>query len=296
MTTAISLVPAAELEKLRSIDTLAKTTRQQMIEFREDPFSAALTQARAIRMLNDMITPEMLTDVKALMNTPLGFKTDRLPPKQPYDDTTIKQTLIVATLRGFRHVNDEWNIIAGNFYATKNGLERQIAEFPGLTDLRISIGVPRTLTGGALVAAEASWKLNGQPDKLICGEQPHLDSRIPVKVNEYMGTDAIQGKAKRKLYAKILERLTGTEITTVDDAHDGEFTVEAVAAPASEPAAPTRTDDELLTELKTRLDAATTQLECQQITAIYDFASEDSDAAAAAMCVERRKQLKGRMA
>jgi hypothetical protein len=127
---------------------------------------------------------------------------------------------------------------------------------------------------------------------LTCGEQPHLDSRIPVKVNERMGTDAIQGKAKRKLYAKILERLTGTEITTVDDAHDGEFTVEAVATPATEPAAPTRTDDELLTELKARLDAATTQLECQQITASYDFASDDSDAAAAAMCVERRKQIK----
>ena len=50
---------------------------------------------------------------------------------------------------------------------------------------------------------KASWKLNGTPDV--------MEAEIPVRINAGMGSDAILGKAERKMRARIYNRITGTE-------------------------------------------------------------------------------------
>jgi hypothetical protein len=85
-----------------------------------------------------------------------------------------------------------------------------VREFPGLTDLKLDFGVPRTApnTKGALIVGQASWRLNGQKDT--------LSREIPVRVNEFMGVDAIIGKAERKLLKLVYQRLTGSEQSIQD--------------------------------------------------------------------------------
>ena len=163
----------------------------------------ALTMAAGIRKLEELITDEMMADVMALQGTSLGFKCDK-----SYPVSVVKKCFIEAVARGVRPIGNEFNIIAGNCYLTKDGLMRLVKEFPGLTDLKLQPGIPKNQTGGSIVDYSATWMLNGMPDG--------ANHSIPVKVNSGMGADAILGKAQRKMLARIYSTLTGSEIPEGD--------------------------------------------------------------------------------
>ena len=187
-------------------------------------FGRAFRMAAAINALHRAITPEMLKDIMHLQGTGLGFLTDK-DSGTGYDEKTVKLVAIEAALMGAHWVGNEFNIISARPYLTKNFFTRKLREFPGLTDLKLSPGVP-VLMGdkGALVPYVATWKLNGvemRIERLVTklDDKRELDERICVKVNSGMGADAILGKAERKIKAAIYARLTGSDLTDgeVDD-------------------------------------------------------------------------------
>lgn len=173
----------------------------------------AIKLARGMTRLRDLITPEVMQEILPLMNSPLGFDTDRNPAKTadavPYPEHVVRDCFMVATLKGARPVGNEFNIIAGSAYLTKAAYKRFILEFEGLTDFRPEYGLPRMGDGSAVVPCKATWKLNGQPQCLA------MD--IPVRLNKNMGADAAYGKAERKWHYRIHCLLTGTEHDDVED-------------------------------------------------------------------------------
>ena len=185
----------------------------------------ALVMASGIRRLDELITTEMMTNVMALQGTSIGFKTDK-DKEGGYSVDIVKRCFIEATLRGARPVNNEWNIISAQPYITKNGFSRLVRDFPGLNNLHLMPNVPVTKPGGALVPYRATWTLHGDPQSLDRVERDGNDQRIPVRVNSGMGTDAIIGKATRKMLAAIYGVLTGTH----EAVPEGE--VELLDAPA----------------------------------------------------------------
>ena len=63
-----------------------------------------------------------------------------------------------TVLRGVRIVGNEFNIISGRPYITKEGFSRLVREWPGLTELRLMPGVPATQANRALIAYRAVKK------------------------------------------------------------------------------------------------------------------------------------------
>jgi hypothetical protein len=177
--------------------------------------------AKGIYDLRKLMTEEIVNKIfMPLQGTKLGFRTDQ-DAKDGYAWQVVRDVVVEAVLRGFRPVGNEFNIIGGNFYATQEGLDRRVREFPGLTNLSLLPGVPVLKDGNALVAYEASWLLNGVPDHLSCsvtknGDGELFDQRIPVRVNGGQGADAILGKAKRKMLARIFERISGVSVADGD--------------------------------------------------------------------------------
>lgn len=198
-------------------------------------FAAELAVAQAISDMRAALTPEVMKPVMALANTDLGFRTDRDPNgpggKGSYSLDVVRECFIEAKLRGFHAIGNEFNIISGRFYAAKAGLRRKVMTWPGLTDFKDHFEVPRNGTGGAIVKCSAKWKLDGSPDA--------IEEEIPVKVNEYMGADAILGKAQRKLLKRVHDRLGGvsTPDGEVGDAIDTP-PQEPITAPPPKPPAP----------------------------------------------------------
>jgi len=179
-----------------------------------DSFAKELKLALAMQQLRAMLTAEVMAPIMELMNTQIGFRTDRDPKRakpgervEPYGVEEVRDCFIESKMRGFRTVGNEWNIIAGGFYAAKEGFRRRLTDgisFPLLSNLKDSYDVPRLVGDkGAIVKARATWLYNGVPDSMEC--------EFAVRVNSGMGADGITGKAERKLLRRIHDRLTGVQ-------------------------------------------------------------------------------------
>ena len=140
-----AIIPKVDLAKIDALDETA--TQAVAVRTAEmSPFRRTFLVAAAARRLRELITADMMGDIMALQGSPLGFLTDRDRSKEGkpgYPVEIVKEVLIEAVVRGFRPVGNEFNIIAGRFYAAQNGLQRILREWPGLTDLAVSLAVPR---------------------------------------------------------------------------------------------------------------------------------------------------------
>jgi hypothetical protein len=197
-------------------------------------FTKAIAVAKGVADLRAALTPEVMKDMMALMNTSIGFRTDRDPkqintktgkPHEPYSEEIVKDCLVEACLRGFYPVNNEFNIIAERFYACVNGLERKVRTSEKVANFKEWFGLPQMNgQGGAIVKARAEWTQEGHAQV--------LERDFAIRVNSGMGADAVIGKAKRKLYAAVYARLSGV-VTEDDDVTDIETTATPVAAAAT---------------------------------------------------------------
>lgn len=176
----------------------------------------ALKLVNGMKQLRKLFDGEVLDNVMELMDSNLGFRTDRAPGTRdkagnevrPYPKQVVRDCVIEGLLRGANMIGNELNIISARCYLTKEYYERIVREL--VSDLRVVEGVPQSCQGGALVPMRASWIFDGRRDSIDCIKTAEEDRRIPVRVNAGMGTDAVIGKAYRKLYAKIHRRVTGS--------------------------------------------------------------------------------------
>jgi len=188
-------------QQIAAIDAVIKECALQHLDGKEE-MQKAFVMASGIRQLRELITDDAMKDVMQLQGTSLGFRTDK-DRDSGYSVAIVKDALIEASLRGLRPIGNEWNIISGRVYVTKEGFARLVREYPGMSDLELTPSVPRMKDGGALVTYRARFKIDGVPVE--------IEREIPVKVNNGMGADAILGKATRKMLCAVYERLTGSE-------------------------------------------------------------------------------------
>lgn len=217
-------------ETAKNVDTIATTYAAAIRDPAIGNLERALVTARGIERLRRAITPDILNTAMSLMNSPLGFKTDRGKDKSPYKPEEVKECLVSALLHGFHWTGNEFNIISGQFYGAQAGYKRLLEEVSGISDIRISPGVPTVHNGQTVVRVALSWKLRGVPDQLI-GPDGKPGQPFPIITSQYMSVDALIGKAKRKAYKMAFEKATGSALT-VEDREVGEPSAEAAPAVA----------------------------------------------------------------
>lgn len=170
-------------------------------------FQKTFAMAAGIRRLKDLITDDMMKDIMPLQGSSLGFRTDK-DKDGGYSMPVVKECLIEAVLRGLQPVGNQFNIVSGRCYTTKEGFTHLMKTLPGLTDLKLTFGVPKMQQGGATVDAAATWKYNGAADSLT--------RELAIRVNAGMGADAVLGKAERKIRAAVYAQITGTVLSDGD--------------------------------------------------------------------------------
>lgn len=163
-------------------------------------FQKAYLTANAITELRTMLTTEYMKPIMALQGNKLGFKSDKV-----YPENIVKDCLIEAVFMGLQPYGNEFNIIAGNCYATKEGLGSLLKNIKGL-NYEVVPELPRInkeLTSAA-VKFIINWNYNGQ--------QGNKEIDIPVRMNRSMGTDAVIGKGIRKARKWLYDHITGNDI------------------------------------------------------------------------------------
>lgn len=228
----------AVLETAKRID---ETASAATVHFSQaGSMAAELQVAQAISDLRAMLTPEVMQPIMNLMDTDLGFRTDRDPKQKnkeghyntPYHVDVVRDVVIEAKLRGFHIVGNEINIIAGRMYAAQKGFRRKVTDgksFPGLTGFRDSYEVPRMVPNGATIKCRAEWVFNGKKDSV------ELD--LAVRLNAGMGSDAVVGKAERKLCKRVHDIISGVN-TPDGDVDDNDLATATNVTPTKEASAP----------------------------------------------------------
>lgn len=184
----------------------------------------AITIAQGVQEMRAALAP-LMPAIMPLMNTPLGFLTDKDPKKgyrgDPYPAEVVVDCVAEALMRGFHVAGNEFNIIAGKFYGAQQGYKRLVEEIPGLTNLDYSISPPFLQAGRTCCHCRASWQYEGVARELKDNRgKPGMIFAVVTHGNE--GPDNPRGKCERKMFKAIYELVTGTHFTesNVEDVPD----------------------------------------------------------------------------
>ncbi len=168
-------------------------------------FEKANKVAQAVSDLKTLLTNEYMAPIMNLQGNKLGFRTDK-DKNGGYPVEIVKNCLIEAVLMGLQPTGNQFNIIAGNMYPTKEGCGYLLNNFKGLS-YKIVCGLPKVNQDktSAAVDVNITWKLNGEEKTEVVP--------IPIKIDQYASVDSIIGKATRKGRAWLLSVVSGVEVT-----------------------------------------------------------------------------------
>jgi len=179
-------------------------------------FEKAYQIANAVKDLKTLLTPEYMKPIMQLSGNRLGFKTDK-DATGGYSEDVIKNCLIEAVLTGVQPFGNQFNIIAGNCYITKEGFGYLLNNMKGLS-YEIIPGLPR------INAEKTSAAIVVKINFTINNEKKEREIDLPIKMNSFMGADAVIGKATRKARAWLFNTINGIEIGDGDVTEDAPFT------------------------------------------------------------------------
>lgn len=191
-----------EIMKTDVIKKLDKNVMDVLGNNSLEGFQKAYLVAEAVGQLTIMLSEEYMKPIMNLQGNRLGFRTDK-DNQGGYPMKTVKNCLIEAVLTGVQPVGNHFNIIAGNTYITKEGFGYLLDNIDGLK-YSIVPEIPRIKGESAAIVMHIKWSVNGE------AQEQKLD--LPIKVNKFMGPDAVIGKATRKARAWLHATITGYEI------------------------------------------------------------------------------------
>ena len=198
-----NLVKVTE-SQIENLQTIEKQVQELGLAKIDSGFQKAFAVSTATQNLRQALTSEVMSPIMQMQGSSLGFRTD-YDTKGGYPEDVVKEALIEAVLRGVQPAGNQFNIIAGRCYITREGFAYLLKNLTGFTDFKPTYDIPEMKPGRATVNCKATWKMNGKNDSMDCV--------IPIRVNGNMGADAVLGKAARKLMARVYWQATGTDIT-----------------------------------------------------------------------------------
>lgn len=210
--TSVAVTPA-QIELARKLNGVVAVLGNETMQ----GFERAFQVANAVQELKTLLTPDYMRPIMALQGNKLGFKTDR-DDKGGYKEDEVKNCLIEAVLTGFQPTGNEFNIISGSMYGTKEGFGAVLNKTKNLK-YDIIPGLPRinAAKDGAAVSMKITWTYGTEPEQV-----KEID--FAVKMNAYAGVDAAIGKATRKARAWLFNKINGTEVGE-GDVQDADFRV-----------------------------------------------------------------------
>ena len=180
-------------------------------------FGAAFVAVGVVNKLREALTDEVMTQVfMPLMNTTIGFRTDRDPKRKhkngkspiPYDIPVVRDAIIDAVAFGLLPTGNQMNIIAERMYPTKEGYTALLRKIG--CKYFISYAQPRISENTADVDCKIAYEYGS--------EKKSFSYTANVKRDSYSSIDQIKGKAERKAKKVLYEFITGVDLGDADEA------------------------------------------------------------------------------
>jgi len=211
----------AERSGLAVLDTIHREVNLQAFSSLASEAERSIVLAKAVKYVEEALTP-FKEHIESLKGKPLGFKLDKI---EDYDWPLTRRIVAEALLKGARITGNEFNGIAKQCYLTKEYFVRKVKSWPGLVVSEEMFGVPRQLNGQTVVDYKIICSITNEATPPVTTTVEYSregPQAIPVRVNNGMGPDAILGKAKRKAYAGLLEKLINLSGQEWSPGNDGD--------------------------------------------------------------------------
>lgn len=213
--TASDRISAAK-EGMLKVQEVSQQVQRDIVE--SEGFTKTIAIASGLVAIEEAMTDEVVAVLEQLQGNPMGFKADKA-----YSAPVVKQVAIRAMMHNANLHGNEFNIIAGQCYLTKEYFERKLREYPGVTDLVLDVycpedGVAKDKQVQLKVGGYASCKLNGKLVEVFARNSEKYGDQRFVVVAFNGDIDQAMGKGKKRLAQKLYERIAGVVITEADEA------------------------------------------------------------------------------
>lgn len=181
-----------------------------------DGFEKSFQIANAMAFLRENLTDEVMKPIMLMQGSKLGFKTDK-DTSGGYPISVVRDCLIDASLTGVSTHGNQFNIISGNMYLTKEGYGALLKKVKGLKYV-IKHSVPNVDASKTFATVDSAVKYT------IDGVTTEETLTFSIKGNSYATADAYIGKAERKARAWLFNQVSDIEVSD-GDVEDIEVTV-----------------------------------------------------------------------
>lgn len=211
----------------------ATSTALATVEQWQKPIEVAF----ALAAFEQSLTPAVMSILRGLAGTPIGFLMD----KDNYDDRELRHVIIEALMNGVALVGNEFNVIAGRLFIAKNGWLRKLKD-AGATGVDVAIGAPENVEAAtpgergyrkftATFSAQASCIANGKR-VTVHFNAGAIDTRVTLSAFGKDLVDSLPG-LKGKVESRILKRLWST-VTDMPAAEDEVASVDVIEVPVKQ--------------------------------------------------------------
>ena len=194
-----------------------------------DNACAAFQAVVVISTLRDALTDEVMKQVvMPLMNTKIGFRTDKDPSKpvwskkdnkyvtpQPYSVDVVRDCVIDALCKGLMITGNQFNIISGTMYTTKEGFTALLKKLGVKYFIdRRSVGIDAD-KGVAEFSCKITYEFKGQKNGYT----------LPVTIDTKNGSglDQLMGKVECRCKKHLYELITGIDLGDGADVQDAQY-------------------------------------------------------------------------
>lgn len=208
--------------KFLSVSKVIDSEISTVLSSNVNGFQKAYVMSSAIDIIKAQLSDEYMKPIMALQGSSLGFKTDQDTVKEKvnnkwttkkgegYPIEIVRECLIEAIFLGLEVTGNQFNIIGGNTYPTREGFGALLDKMQNLKknfeykDIQQPAGQKV-----AYVTVFITWQIEGDSAK-------KQSIQFPIKSNEYTSYDALIGKAERKAKRWLFNTIKGTDISDGD--------------------------------------------------------------------------------
>lgn len=198
----------AKFEKEReALELACKMAADTQIVANASSFFAA---SEIVQAIDSALTDEVIEKVAMpLQNRRCGFLTDKR--EGGYPASVVRDAIIDAITLGLLPVGNQFNIIAGKMYVTKEGFTFLLNKL-GIKYMPLISSPKQEEQGYYKFPCKMTYKL----PKEDAYKNFSLDIPVPIK-NGGQSIDMLQGKAERRFKKRFFEFLTGLDLGDADE-------------------------------------------------------------------------------